>query len=165
MAKSKLFTGLIVILFFLGMAPPDFAAAGEKVSVSATSVRTNWQSMEVEDEPGHIIAVFENKNIYLDEKTGEKSTGINKGILDMNLKTGKGTVKGYVIRSFPNGDKIISQYEGQPVGKGHSKGTYTIKEGTGNWEGIKGKGTWQSKTLAKGISYIDFVGEREIPAK
>lgn len=163
MIRSNLLAGVILFLFLSGIAVFDCAVAGEKVRVSATSVRTKWHSIEVGDEGGHTIAVYENKNVYFDEKTGAKSTGISKGILDMNFKTGKGTVKGYVVRTFSNGDKLISSYEGKPVGKGHSKGTFTLTRGTGKLEGIKGKGTWESKSLAPGISHMILEGEREIP--
>ena len=72
--------------------------------------------------------------MYADDINGLKSTGVSKGILDMNFKTGKGTIKGYTVRTFSNGDKTVSSYKGQPVGKGHSKGKYTIISGTGSWE-------------------------------
>lgn len=165
MIRSKFLAGVILFLFAFGMAMLDCAVAGEKVRASATSVRTKWHSIEVGDEGGHTIAVYENKNVYFDGKTGEKSTGISKGILDMNFKTGKGTIKGYVVRTFSNGDKMISSYEGKPVGRGHSKGTFTYTRGTGKLEGIKGKGTWESKSLAPGVSHMIFEGEREMPAR
>ncbi len=165
MIRSKLLAGIIWFFFVFGIAMFDCAMAGEKIRVSATGVRTKWHSIEVGDESGHTIAVFENKNVYIDEKTGEKSTGISRGTLDMNFKTGKGTVKGYVVRTFSNGDKVISMYEGNPAGKGRSKGTFTVIRGTGKLEGIKGKGTWESKSLAPGISHMILDGEKEIPVK
>jgi hypothetical protein len=165
MIRSKLLSAIMVVVVFFVMAVIDYANAGEKTKVSATSIRTKWHSIEVGDEGGHTIAVYENKQVYTDGINGEKSTGINSGILDMNFKTGKGTVKGYVVRTYPNGDKIFSSYEGEPAGKGHSKGIYTIISGTGSLEGIKGSGTWESRQLAPGISHIDFEGERLVPKK
>ena len=50
---------------------------------------------------------------------------------------------------------------GQAVGKGHYKGTFTYVKGTGQFEGIKGSGTWESWDLSKGISYIEVVDKRE----
>ncbi|BBO66197.1 hypothetical protein DSCA_01270 [Desulfosarcina alkanivorans] len=43
--------------------------------------------------------------------------------MDINIKTGKGTMTGYTVWTFPNGDKMISKWEGKPVGKGMSEGT------------------------------------------
>lgn len=165
MIRAKLLASVILFLFVFGIAMFDCAVAGEKVRASATSVRTKWHSIEVGDAGGHTIAVYENKQVYVDAKTGEKSTGINKGILDMNFKTGKGTVKGYTVRTFSNGDKMFVSYEGKPVGRGHSKGTFTYTGGTGKLEGIKGAGTWESKRLAPGINQLEFEGEREMHVK
>jgi hypothetical protein len=165
MLKSKSMSATIVVVFVFATVLIDCAIAGEKIKTSATSVRTKWHPIEVGDEGGHTIAVYENKQVYADDINGLSSTGVNKGILDMNFKTGKGTVRGYTVRTFSNGDKMISNYEGYPVGKGHSQGTYTIISGTGNFEGVKGSGTWESKSLAPGISHIDFEGERVISKK
>jgi hypothetical protein len=165
MIRSKSLSGMMVVVVLFAMAAIDYAAAGEKVKSRATSVRTKWHSIEVGDEGGHTIAVFENKNVYFNEKTGEKSTGISSGLLDMNFKTGKGTVNGYVVRTYSNGDKVISSTEGKPVGKGHSKGTFTIIRGTGKYKGIEGNGTWESKSLAPGISELIIEGETEMPNK
>ena len=156
---------MMVAVFIFSMAVIDCALAGEKIKTSATSIRTKWHSIEVGDEGGHTIALYENKQVYADDTNGLTSTGVNKGILDMNFKTGKGTIRGYTVRTFSNGDKMVSNYEGQPAGKGRSEGTYTIASGTGTFEGVKGSGTWVSKSLAPGISHIDFEGERVMPVK
>ncbi len=165
MIKSKSLSAVTVVVLVLAMAMVDCSLAGDKIKTSANSVRTQWHSIEVGDEGGHTIAVYENKQVYADDINGHKSTGVNKGILDMNFKSGTGTVKGYTVRTFSNGDKMFTRYEGQPAGKGHSKGTYTIISGTGSLEGIKGSGSWESRSLAPGISHIDFEGERVLPTE
>ena len=135
MMRSKSLTTMIVAVFILSTALIDCATAGEKIKTSATSVRTNWQSIEVGDEGGHTIALYENKQVYAEDTNGLTSTGVNKGILDMNFKTGKGTIRGYTVRTFSNGDRMVSNYEGQPTGKGRSEGTYTVTSGTGGLGG------------------------------
>jgi len=165
MSWSKIVAVLTVVLFVFGIAMIDCAVAGEPKKATATSVQTKFNPIKVEDEEGHIIAVFESKSVYTDSDTGEKSFGVNKGFLDMNMKTGKGTMSGYSVRTFPNGDKMISKWEGKPVGKGHAQGTYTIVNGTGGLEGLKGQGTWDSKSLTQGVSIIEFEGERVMPGQ
>ena len=165
MVRYKILSGLIVILFVFGVATTDCAWAGEKVKETATSVRTKWHPIKVDDEEGHIIAVFENSNVYFSDKSDDNPTGISKGMIDMNVKTGKGTVKGYVVSSYPNGDKLYGKVEGQLIGNGQVKGTFIYTGGTGNLEGVKGSGVWKSKSLAPGISFLEIEGEREIPAK
>ena len=165
MLRSKLFTVLTAVLFVFGVAMIDYAMAGEKVKLYATSVTTKSHQMEVGDEEGHVIVISESKQVYFNEKTGEKLTRVGQNILDINLKTGKGTLKGYGVMTSPNGDKRFTISEGKPVGKGHWKGTYTYTKGTGKLEGIKGGGTWDSYSLAPGISYIEVEGEMEIPGQ
>lgn len=160
--------GIIFILFVFGVATIDCAWAGEKVMGSAIGVRTEWHPIQVDDEDGHIIAVFESKNVYFSDKSGGSpngTTGISKGLMDMNVKTGKGTIKSYVVSTYPNGDKLITRAEGQIIGKGQVKGTFYYLSGTGNLEGVKGSGVWKSKSLAPGISFLEMEGEREISGK
>jgi hypothetical protein len=165
MLRSKLFTVSTVVLFVFGIAMIDCAVAGEKVKLHGTSVTTKWHQMEVGDEEGHVIAVSESKQVYFNEETGEKLVRVGKNIMDINLKTGKGTYKGYGVMTSPNGDKRFTITEGKPVGKGLWKGTYTYTGGTGKFEGIKGGGTWNSSSLAPGISYLETEGEAEIPGQ
>ena len=165
MSWSKILTMTTVVLFVFGIAMIDCAVAGEKTKLHGTSVGTKWHQLEVGDEEGHVIAVSESKAVYFNEKTGEKLTYVSKVIMDINLKTGQGTLKGYGEMTSPNGDKRFTMSEGKPVGKGHWKGTYTYTKGTGKLEGIKGGGTWDSYSLAPGISYIETEGEREMPTQ
>jgi hypothetical protein len=165
MLRSKLFTVLTAVLFVFGIAMIDYALAGEKVKLHATSVTTKMHQMEVGDEEGHVIILSESKQVYFNEKTGEKETRVGINIMDINLKTGKGTLKGYGVMTSPNGDKRFTISEGKPVGKGHWKGTYTYTKGTGKLEGIKGEGTWDSYSLAPGISYIEVEGEMNLPGQ
>ena len=134
MIKSISLSVAAVMLYVSVMAVINCAMAGDKIKTSATSVRTKWHSIEVGDAGGHTIALYVNKQVYADDINGLKSTGVNKGILDMNFKTGKGTIKGYTVRTFSNGDKMFSNYEGQPVGKGHSKGTLQSSQERGVWK-------------------------------
>jgi hypothetical protein len=165
MGKYKVLAIFIVIYFVFNVAIIDCVMAGEKVKSSATSVRTKWHPIEVNDEEGHIIAVYENKNVYLSDESAESVTGISKGLIDMNVKTGKGTIKGYVVSTYPNGDKLHTRTEGQLIGERQAKGTFVYISGTGNLEGVKGSGVWQSKSLAPGISLIEIDGERMLPGK
>ena len=97
--------------------------------------------------------------------TGEKSTAVSCGTMDINPKTGKGIIRGYSVRTYPNGEKWFSKYEGKPVAKGHSKGTYIYNGGTGKYEGLSGSGTWESKRMAPGVSYTEAEGVREYKTK
>jgi hypothetical protein len=162
MSWSKIVAVSTVVLIVFGIAMIDCAVAGEKLKMHGTSVTTKSHQMKVGDEEGHIIILAESKQVYFNEKTGEKSTRVGQNIMDINIKTGKGSLKSYGVLTSPNGDKRFTISEGKPVGKGHWKGTYTYTGGTGKLEGIKGGGTWDSYSLASGISYIEVEGEMEI---
>ena len=165
MFRSKLFAALTVALSVFGITMLDCAVAGEKSKWHGTSVATKWHQLEVGDEEGHVIAIYEAKQVYFNENTGEKMVSITNNTMDFNLKTGQGTVKGYGMSTFPNGDKTFRMHEGKPVGKGHWKGTHSYIKGTGKYEGIKGGGTWDSYSLAEGVSYIEVESEIELPAQ
>jgi hypothetical protein len=83
--------------------------------------------------------------------------------MDINLKTGQGSLQGYGTVTDKDGDKMIRAHKGKPVGKGHWKGTYVMVKGTGKYEGITGEGTWDTYSLGKGQSYVEAEGEYQIP--
>ena len=165
MFRSKLFSVLTVVLFVFGIAMIDCAVAGEKMKWHGASFTTNWQQIEVGDEEGHVVVVYEAKQIYFDELTGERWAGPEANMLDINLKTGQGFVQGYGSVTDKDGDKQFRTHEGKPVGKGHWKGTWTCVKGTGKYEGIKGGGTWDSYSLAPQQSYVEVEGEMEMPGQ
>ena len=162
---KKLFLLALCSSLLIFVTTIDCAWAGEKVKGSATSVRTKWHPIEIDDEDGHIIAVFENTNVYFSDTSDEIPTGISTGIVDMNVKTGKGTLNGYVVTTYANGDKLYTKTKGQLIGNGQAEGTAVYVGGTGHFEGVKGSAVWRSKSLAPGISFLDIEGEREIPGK
>ena len=156
-------TVAILIVFTFGTA--NVTMAGEKVKSTATSINTKWHHIDVGDEEGHMIAVYENKQVWVDDNTGEITTAISRGMMDFNTKTGEGTLTGYSEITDQNGDKWFSRYEGKRVGKGLTKGTYTYTGGTGKHQGLTGGGTWESQSLARGISKVVAEGEKNYPSQ
>jgi hypothetical protein len=166
MIRFKMFSLISVLLFVFGLAMIDCAVAGEKFKSHGVSFVTNWNQIEVGDEEGHVLAIMEQKQLYINDKTGEKMVSSSKNFMDINLKTGQGTLKGYGVETFPNGDKVIRMHEGKPVGKGHWKGTWRIVKGTGTREGVKAEGTWDSYSMGQGQpSYMEVEGEMEMPGQ
>jgi hypothetical protein len=160
MSRFKSFALFTVIFFTVGLIFVHDVAAGDKVKAHATSVNTKFEKLDVGDVEGHFIAVYEAKQIWIDDDTGEKSIAISHGTIDMNAKTGEGEINGYSVRTYPNGEKWFSKYTGKPAGKGLSKGTYEYIGGTGKYEGLSGGGTWESQSMGPGISYTTAEGER-----
>ena len=167
MSCSKIFAVTAVVMFVFGIATIDCAVAGEKVKIKAHGANFNvkWEQIEVGDEAGHIIGIYENKGIAFDETTGGRTLDRGIGMMDINPKTGLVTISGYGVFTDKDGDKTVRKIEGKAVGKGHSKGVWTYVKGTGKHEGIKGGGTWSSYSLATGQSYWEAEGEVEMPGQ
>ena len=166
MSWSKIIKVTSVVLFICGMLTIDCAMAGEKMSWHGTTFNTDWKQIEVGDEEGHVLAVYSSKQLYVDNKTGEKSVSSGVNTMDINIKTGQGTVSGYGVSVDKDGDKIIRTIEGKPVGKAHWSGTWKYIRGTGKYEGIKGSGTWNSYSMGQGEpAYVEVEGEVEMPGQ
>jgi len=167
MSWSKIFAVTALVMLVFGIATIDCAVAGEKQKIKAHGAQytVKWEQIEVGDEEGHVIAVTESKQIYFDELTGEKSSSISIGLMDINIKTGQGSGQGYGVSLHKDGNKTFRTWEGKSVGKGHWKGTWTYVKGTGKYEGVKGGGTWDSYSLTPQQSYVEVEGELEMPAQ
>jgi len=165
MSGFRIYAVTIALIMVFGIGTVDFTVAGEKVKLKAsgTSVNTKWQQIEVGDVEGHVVAVFENKQAWVSDITGESSTAVSTGTMDFNTKTGQGTMEGYSVMTYENGDKRFASYDGKIIGKGLWEGTFTDIDGTGKYKGISGGGTWKTNSLARGISHIVAEGERTFP--
>ncbi|MCF8038007.1 MAG: hypothetical protein K9K79_01695 [Desulfohalobiaceae bacterium] len=166
MSWNKLFAITTMVIFVLGAAMFDCALAGEKMKWHGAAFTTDWQQIKVGDVEGHVIAVSKAKQLYINEKTGEKHVSNTVDTFDMNLKTGQGSLRGYGVSILKNGDKTYRRHEGKSIGKGHWHGTWSWVKGTGKYEGIKGGGTWETFSMGRGEpSYVEVEGEMELPAE
>ena len=165
MSWLKILAVTAVVVIGFGIATIDCAVAGEKQKIKSHGAQFTVKSHEIEvgDDEGHVIVIWENKTIYFNEITGEKSTEKAVGFADINPKTGELFSQGYAVETDKDGDKTISTWEGKPVAEGEWKGTWKFKKGTGKYEGVKGGGTWISYDLAPQQSYIEVEGEMETP--
>ena len=155
---------LIVLAFSLLML--DCTLAGEKIKLHGSSFITEWQQMEVGDTEGHVMAVYKSKQIYLNEMTNEKFTSSEVSTMDVNFKTGQGSLQGYGVSEFANGDITTRTFEGKSVGQGHWKGTWSFVRGTGKYDGVKGGGTWDVYSMGQGKpEYVEVEGEMELPSE
>jgi hypothetical protein len=162
MSKSRIYAAVIALIMIFGFSTMDFVVAGEtvKTKASGTSINTKWNEIEVGDEEGHVIAVFQNTQAWVLEPDGATTTQFSRGTMDLHKKTGQGTMQGYSIMTYPGGDKRYASFDGKIAGKGKWEGTYTDIGGTGKFEGCKGGGTWKTQSLGPGISHIEAEGER-----
>ena len=97
MSWSKIFAVTAVVMFVFGIATIDCAVAGEKVKMKAhgSAYNVKWEKIDVGDEAGHMIGIYENKGISFDEITGGRMVDRGMGMMDINPKTGLVTIRGY----------------------------------------------------------------------
>jgi hypothetical protein len=162
MAKGKVIAFIAVITLAFGMTAIDNTVAAERIAGRNVKHNVKWEQIEVGDEEGHVIAVYESKGIS-SRTDGKTSLLWECGILDINLKTGVGSGNGYGTTTDEAGDKMYWTWEGKNVGKGTWEGTWAYTTGTGKFAGIKGKGTFTSYAAAPQQSYSDWKGELELP--
>ena len=139
---------ITVIFLIFGIAIIGNAVAGEKQKWIGTSINVKWEQLEVGDEEGHVIGITKSKQIYINQNTGEKTTSVSIGLMDINPKKGQVFGHGYGISFSKDGSKTFRSWEGKAVGKGHMQGVWKVIKGTGNNEGATGGGTWDSYSLA-----------------
>ena len=166
MTKSKIIALIGLITFAFGITAIGNAVAGEKFKLRTIKYVVKFEKIDVGDEKGHIIAVFEAKGIVSNMEG--KSFGDGwvlrlVGFSDSNPKTGFSRAHGYEEMTDKDGDKIYKTYKGKPVAENRFEGEYTIIKGTGKFEGIKGKGTWTAYVGAWPQFYTDEEWEVELP--
>ena len=162
MSKSKTIalTGFIILVFC--MSTIGNAVAAEKIAGRNVKYNVKWEQIDVGDEEGHVVAVYEHKGI--DSRTdGNAFVLWECGILDINLKTGVGSGNGYGTLTDKDGDKIYYTWKGKTAGKGVWKGPVAYTTGTGKFGGIKGGGTFTHYSIAPRLGYADWELEVELP--
>ena len=92
--------------------------AGETYKWHGTGYTTKFEQVEVGDVEGHIMAIYQANQVFINDNTGEKTVSISTSTMDINPKTGLVTVEGYGVSKAPNGDVLIRKHEGKAVGKG-----------------------------------------------
>jgi len=139
------------------------AGEKQKTKTHGANFTVNSHQIEVGDEEGHVIVIYENKAVYFNEITGERTADRGVGFMDINPKTGEMFGQGYGVMTYKDGDMTVRTWEGKPVSKSQWKGTWTLKKGTGKYEGAKGGGIWTSFSLTPQQGYVEAEGEIEMP--
>ena len=162
----KLFIVTALVFFVFGLTTLDVAIAGEKQKIKSHGAvyTTMVNQIEVGDEEGHIILIFENHAIFFNEINGQKFADKGVGFMDINPNNPANIyLTGYGIHTDKDGDKMNRSYKGKPVSKEQWKGVWTVTGGTGKFEGSSGGGTWTNYRLNEKQSYTEVEGEVETP--
>ncbi len=139
MSKSKIVAMMALISFAMGAFMVGDALAGEKFKCRTVMYTTKFHPIDVGDEDGHIVAVWEGKGIQNNREGKWFNDGwvdVNRGISDVNLKTGVGSIVYYGYVTDKDGDKYY--YKGEVK---NNISRWEIVKGTGKFEAIHGGGT------------------------
>jgi hypothetical protein len=121
---------------------------------------SSFQTQDVGDIKGHALAVFRLPGIAF---FSDGTVGSDVVIGASDTTDGVGTFQGYLFLTFPDGSELRLSFAGsaKPDGaRNPRRGTYTVIDGTGRFQGAKGEGTFEGDGTRVGpelISYIDNV--------
>lgn len=150
---------LCVVSFTSIATAADSQRSGKHVQHKITS-----NPIKIGDVENHFIGTYQYEGVNIVDG-GEVATSVNNGIFDFT--NGLGTYSGYAIFTFSDGSTYTIKYEGafKMTDKGKvNEGTTKFVGGTGRFEGVTGKGTFQSKAYNKGkMSIVDWKDSISLP--
>ena len=166
MSKSKIVGIMALMAFITGIFLAADGGAGEKFIGRTVKHLLKWEQINVGDEEGHVIVLFEGKGISTDLQGKSYTDGWvehEEGLFDMNNKTGAGSCQGYSEFASKEGEKIYIKWKCGPTNV--ANGTWTFFKGTGKYEGIRGGGTWAPGPPSSDPGYFSshWEGEAELP--
>jgi hypothetical protein len=131
-----LLIGVAVIVS--GLTQSAVAAETIKFHSQHINVATKFDTTEVPDQPGHVIAMFQAKGI------GIRSVGPSESPYKIDLwgtgdyhKDGTGKDGGYGRFTFADGSSYEEEWSGT-LANGRDIGTAVYKNGTGRFKGARG---------------------------
>jgi hypothetical protein len=162
MSRYKMFAFITLVTLAFGIAIVGNALAGEKFKCRGVKYCTKWEQINVGDEKGHVIVLYEAVGIHSNMEGnpfGEGMLNWEAGVLNISPSTGM-TGNGYLTLTDRDGDKIYMNWDVKPAGPNE----WAFYKGTGKFEGIQGKGTHSTVNTADPKQwYIDWEGEVELP--
>ena len=165
MCRRSLFVVILplgVLILMLVMMGHGFA--GEKIRFHSQhiNVATEIETVEVGDEPGHIITIFQAKGVGI-RREGPTEPAYKIEIWGTGDYRSDGTGKehGYGKFTFADGSSYYEEWVGQ-VSDGHDVGTAVYFNGTGRFKGMKGESEFDCTLLGdRFICEVD--GTIELP--
>ena len=83
------------------------------------------------------------------------------------IRGNRGSLRGSNVMTMASGDKVFTSAQGSATVKEgtiqSAEGTWSYTGGTGKLKGIKGKGTYKSKSAPDGTRTIEVEGEYQLP--
>lgn len=170
MFSSKRIVG--VALLSIAVAIPWLAVApiGQAVKVAGTfqMAYSDRQTAEVPDVPAHMLALTVARGSNHSTGASDFMSGARVTIAELvDLVQGNGTNEGYVLQS-KGADSVFARINGRvtttlsPQGSPSTtvRGDWTFTKGTGQYEGIQGRGTFEAAFTSENEFTVHWQGER-----
>ena len=168
MSKCKIIALTALIIFAFGMSVTNAGAATMKYRM--VIFHTKLETIEVGDVEGHNLYLGESTGLASLE-TGEVAVFTAKWFADYTKGTGSAPII-YSRLTFEDGStidtKAIHETRPDPKGKGSLfEGTSVIYQGSGQYAGIQGKGSYTGRRIAplgaNAQLYFDWVLTYTLP--
>ena len=136
---SALSSLIILVFVLIAFSSP---MAGERIEYRGKQVGvfTKFEAVEVGDEEGHVVALWEAKGI------GIRIEGAPSGPCKLDLKglgdyrgDGTGTEQGYGKATYPDSSYYYIKWSDATIKAGRSYGTSVYFGGTGRFKGMTGE--------------------------
>ncbi len=164
MSKSKIVSMMVLIAFAMAILLVGDAVAAEKFKCRTVTFGTKNHTIDVGDEDGPIVAVWEGKGIMTNREGKWFNDGwvdVIRGVSDFNLKTGVGSLIYYGYVTDKDGDKYY--YKGEVK---NMISRWEIVKGTGKFDGIHGKGiATELYYPAEGLFYGNAEWDVDLPRR
>jgi hypothetical protein len=159
MSRFKLIAFIALITLAFGVSLVADALAGEKMKGRTVKYTVKWESVDVGDEEGHVVAVYEHRgvqSILEGRKSADGAVLREVGLLDMNMKSLTGSGFGYGDLTDKDGDKYSFTWKGGTTEPKLWEGEFTVVNGTGKYDGMRGKATYVNRPAAPNLRYVDW---------
>ena len=151
--KRKKLSAVIVATLLIGIAH-EAMADRQDIAGQFRATPVAKEVMPVFNQEGHILVMTESKGLNKEGNSGymDGATVLSREIQDLAL--GNGPQRGYTVMS-KDGEETLTRFEGRVTTtldeKGNPettcKGTWEKVSGTGQYEGVRGSGTYTCQVV------------------
>jgi hypothetical protein len=154
---SRLFIAGPVLALLVGLATYSAEAAEQTLKFRLVAYAMEISTIPATESEGHVLGIGEMRGaaIFEDGRLADKTY-----TLAFEYTKGTGKFHGYSTYTFEDGSSISARFDGtsEADAKGRViEGEYSELTGTGQYEGVKGSGSFKSRAVAwkKGATLYD----------
>lgn len=157
----------VALAVFAAHSAQPLAGGKEKFTGRAVLNSVSDAKIDVPDSPGHGLYQGVMDGVIFNETGGSFLADARYQVFWMgDIGGASDKVEGYKVFTMADDVKVVAKFEGQPSsassdGKGH--GTWTLVNGTGQYEGVKGGGKYTLTFVTDTMAWDLLEGVVELP--